>query len=185
MNPITNRILPLLFTLVMVSNYTFSQDAVRVDGPTIENYGSTFAIDDSDFKIDPNKVYKVVFDIHNYPEDPGSLNPMINTLARFINMHTNAGIPLKNLKVVGIIHNKASKDAMNNEAYHEKFGVDNPNIPLMEALEEAGAEIYMCGQSIHARGVDPARMAAPIKTALSAMTVILSKQSEGYQLIRF
>ncbi|MEM6377015.1 MAG: DsrE family protein, partial [Bacteroidota bacterium] len=72
-----------------------------------------------------------------------------------------------------------------NEAYREKFGVDNPNIPLMEALEKAGAEIYMCGQSINARGIDPDRMAAPVKTALSAMTVFLSLQNEGYQLIKF
>jgi len=154
-------------------------------GPVIENYGPTFAIDDPDFQLNPDQEYKLVFDIHNSPEDPSQVNPMIETLARFLNMHAKAGVPMENLKVVGVIHNRASKDAMNNTYYKEEFGVDNPNIPLMEALEAAGAEIYMCGQSIHARKVNPERLAKPVKTALSAMTVFVTLQGQGYQLIRF
>ena len=173
----------MLFSLLSFS--VFAQQGERSMGPIIKNYGPTFKVDNPDFKLDPKKKYKVVFDIHNSPENPSAVNPMISTLARFLNMHAGAGVPLKNLKVVGVIHNKASKDAMNNEAYREKFGVDNPNIALMEELEKAGAKIYMCGQSIHARGVDPERMAEPVKTALSAMTVFLSLQNEGYTLIRF
>jgi intracellular sulfur oxidation DsrE/DsrF family protein len=179
------RTLALLCLFFFLNGFITAQEGERTMGPVIKDYGPTFKIDNPDFKTDPNKEYKVVFDIHNSPEDPSAVNPMINTLARFLNMHAGAGVPLKNLKVVGVIHNKASKDAMNNEAYREKFGVDNPNIPLMEALEKAGAEFYMCGQSIYARGVDPERMAGPVKTALSAMTVFLSLQSEGYTLIRF
>jgi intracellular sulfur oxidation DsrE/DsrF family protein len=182
MNPkILFSLIPAFFMLITLQ----AQQGERTMGPVIKDFGPTFKIDNPDFKTDPNKEYKVVFDIHNSPEDPSAVNPMINTLARFLNMHAGAGVPLKNLKVVGVIHNKASKDAMNNEAYREKFGVDNPNIPLMEALEKAGAEFYMCGQSIYARGVDLERMAGPVKTALSAMTVFLSLQSEGYTLIRF
>lgn len=175
----------LLTLLGLFSVSSFAQKTKAKTGPVIQEYGPTYAMPDADFKADPNKEYKVVFDVHNSPEDPSKVNPMLVTLARFINMHAGAGVPVENLKAVGVIHNRASKDAMDNEAYREKFGVDNPNIALMEALEEAGAEIYMCGQSIHARGVDPDRMAEPVKTALSAMTVFLSLQSEGYTLIRF
>lgn len=162
-----------------------AQSAKAQTGPVIADYGPTYRIADPDFKMDPDQVYKVVFDIHNSPEDPSRINPMIETLARFLNMHAAAGVPLKNLQVAGVIHNRASKDAMNNAAYREKFGVDNPNIPLMEALAAAGAEFYMCGQSIYARGVDPERMASPVKTALSAMTVLISLTDDGYTLIRF
>ena len=54
-----------------------------------------------------------------------------------------------------------------------------------QALVDAGAKLYMCGQSMHARGVPKEKIAEPIQTALSAMTVILSLQNEGYQLIKF
>jgi len=175
----------LFFLMGLFSVSAFGQKVKAKTGPVLEDYGPTYAMPDADFKADPDKVYKVVFDVHNSPEDPTAVNPMLVTLARFLNMHASAGVPVENLRAVGVIHNRASKDAMNNEAYREKFGVDNPNIALMEALEAAGAKIYMCGQSIHARGVDPDRMAEPVKTALSAMTVFLSLQSEGYTLIRF
>ncbi|MCB0846861.1 MAG: DsrE family protein, partial [Bacteroidetes bacterium] len=89
------------------------------------------------------------------------------------------------LKVACVFHNKATWDAVNNEAYKEKYGVDNPNEPLMEALDKAGAEMYICGQSVYARGVDRERLAEPVKVGLSAMTVILSKEAEGYRLIKF
>jgi intracellular sulfur oxidation DsrE/DsrF family protein len=176
----------LLFIGLLLSSITVQAQFNKAEyGPVIDNYGPTFAIDDPDFPLNPDQEYKLVFDIHNSPEDPTQVNPMIETLARFLNMHAKAGVPMENLKVVGVIHNRASKDAMNNEYYKEEFGVDNPNIPLMEALEKAGAKIYMCGQSIHARKVNPERLAAPVKTALSAMTVFVTLQGQGYQLIRF
>ncbi len=176
---------PLSACLVLAVQMLCAQPGARVSGPVIENYGATFSVENPDFKTDPTKVYKVVFDIYDTTMDPSGFNPMLNTLARFLNMHVQVGVPLKNLKVVGVIHNKATKDAMNNEAYREKYGVANPNIPLMKELEKAGAEIYLCGQSIYARGLDPDRLASPVKTALSAMTVLVSLQAEGYQLIRF
>lgn len=176
----------LLLLIVFSSiSWLLAQSAKAQMGPVIADYGPTYRIADPDFRTDPDQIYKVVFDIHNSPNDPSAVNPMLETLARFLNMHAAAGVPPENLKVAGVIHNRASKDAMNNAAYREKFGVDNPNIPLMDALAAAGAELYMCGQSIHARGVDPERMAAPVKTALSAMTVLISLTDEGYTLIRF
>lgn len=178
-------ILPICISFFCFALTAHGQPGQRVIGPVIQDYGPTFSVENPDFKTDPDKIYRVVFDIHDSPEDATTVNPMINTLARFLNMHVQAGVPLANLQVAGVIHNRASKDAMNNEAYREKFGVDNPNIPLMEALQAAGAEIYMCGQSISARKLDPKRLADPVQTALSAMTVFLSLQSEGYTLIRF
>jgi intracellular sulfur oxidation DsrE/DsrF family protein len=172
----------LFFLLV---SFSFSSFAQRITGPVIQDYGATFEVENPDFKPDPDQVYRVVFDIHSSPEDPAQVNPILNTLARFLNMHAAAGVPPENLKVAGVIHNQASKDALNNEAYRDIFGLDNPNLPLMEALTEAGAEIYLCGQSMHARGVPKEKMAKPVKTALSAMTVFLTLGSEGYTLIRF
>jgi intracellular sulfur oxidation DsrE/DsrF family protein len=179
------RLLLFLSALLFTSIHLSAQFKQAEYGPVITKYGPVFALEQADFPLDLERDYKLVFDIHNSPEDPTAINPMIETLARFLNMHASAGVPLAQLKVVGVIHNKASKDAMNNSYYREKFGVDNPNLPLLAALEEAGVRIYMCGQSIHARQIDPQRLAAPVQTALSAMTVFVSLQGEGYQLIRF
>ena len=100
-------------------------------------------------------------------------------------MHAQAGVPLKNLQVAGVFHNKATHDSLDNIGYRAKYGTENPNLPLLKALEEAGAKLYICGQSIGARGVDRTQVFDKVGIALSAMTVILSLQDEGYQLIKF
>ena len=106
-------------------------------------------------------------------------------MARFLNMHAQAGVPLNQLKVVGVFHNKATHDILNDEGYQERYGVNNPNLALLAALEAANAQLFICGQSIAARGVNRTQIHSSIKVALSAMTVILSFHSKGYALIRF
>jgi intracellular sulfur oxidation DsrE/DsrF family protein len=180
------RLSTCIFLLLFALGQNVSaQNGNRITGPVIQEFGTTFEVKDPDFELNTDQVYKVVFDVHDTPDDPSSVNPMLGTLARFLNMHVQAGVPLENLQVVGVIHNKAARDALNNEAYREKYGVDNPNIPLMEALEEVGAKIYLCGQSMHGRGLDPERLAGPVQTALSAITVFMTLQQEGYTLIWF
>lgn len=179
------HVLCLMTFVLLFSSEITAQKAERNMGPVIENFGPVFSVENPDFVTDTSKVYKVVFDVHDTPEDRTKVNPMLNTLARFLNMHAQAGVPIENLKVACVIHNKASHDVLNNEGYRAKFGVDNPNVPLLAALKEVGAAVYICGQSIAAREVDRNNLAESVKVGLSAMTVILSLESEGYTLIKF
>lgn len=176
-------------TLIIISGllllFAPSVTAQRSAGPIIQDFGAVHKVENPDYQLDVTQTYKVVFDIMKTPDAPGQLNPSLNTLARFLNMHAQAGVPAENLKVACAIHNLASKDALNNEAYRKRYGMDNPNLPLLKALEKAGAEIYICGQSIHSRKIDPSELAAPVKLALSAMTILISKQNEGFRLIAF
>ena len=87
-------------------------------------------------------MFKAVFDVAKAPEDPSKRNPYIETAARFLNMHVNAGVPVENLKVRMAMHGQASYGLLKNEFYKEKYGVDNPNIGLLEALDKAGVESY-------------------------------------------
>ncbi len=179
------RTIILLACLISLGSQLYAQSTDRQMGPIINDFGPVFPVENPDFITDTTKVYQVIFDIHNTPDDPTKVNPMLNTLARFLNMHAQAGVPLKNLKVAGVFHNKATHDILKDVGYKEKYKVDNPNLALINALTEAGAELYICGQSIGARGVDRNQIADEVAVALSAMTVILSYQSGGYQLIKF
>ena len=178
------------FLLLFASFFSFAlamnaQTTNRLTGPIIQDFGPTFFVENPDFITDTTKVYKVVFDIHNTPDDPTKVNPMLNTLARFLNMHAQAGVPLENMKIAGVFHNKATHDVLDNVGYTAKYGVKNPNLALLTALDKAGAKLYICGQSIGARGVDRTQIHDRVGVALSAMTVILTLQSEGYELIKF
>ena len=178
----------ILLLLVFLFSFSLAVDLQaqqRSKGPVIEKFGEVFTISNPDFPTDPNFHYKVVFDIGVGEDDPAKLNRRINTLARFLNMHTQAGVPVENLHVACVFHGTAAKDVLTNELYRERYGVDNPNEPLLEALAEAGAQMYLCGQSAFARNIPLDKKTEAVGLALSAMTVLIKLQGEGYRLISF
>lgn len=156
-----------------------------VSGPMITGYGDFFAVDNLDRPVDTSRIYKVVFDIPASPDNKQQVNPGINTIARFINMHTHAGVPLKNLQVAAVVHGSAIKDIVHQEAYRQRYGTDNPNYPLIQQLHEAGVQFFICGQTAVNRDILDHEIAEPVQVALSAMTVLISLQADDYQLIRF
>jgi intracellular sulfur oxidation DsrE/DsrF family protein len=159
--------------------------AQEATGPAIEDHGPVYAIPDAVEFGDPIEGVKAVFDISVGSEDPAAINARIETVARFLNMHVAAGYPQESVQAALVLHGSAARDALNNEGYRERYGVDNPNTALLAALAEAGVEVYLCGQSREHRGFGPDEIAEPVETALSAMTVLLAKQKMGYGLIAF
>lgn len=174
----------LLLTLTIFAKAQ-AQQPTSQPGNVITDFGNTFVVDNPEFKTDTTATFKMVFDVAKAPEDPSQLNPYFNTLARFLNMHEKAGVPVENLKVRAAIHGQASYGLLKNELYKEKFGVDNPNIELLEALDAAGVELILCGQTAGSRNLSSARRLDIIDVGLSAMTVLSQSQMEGYSLIAF
>ena len=168
------------FSLV---NLGYSQD--KKTGPVIKEYGKVWKVENPDYKTDNSKEFKVVFDIMDSPESHEKVNPTIETAARFLNMHAQSGISNEKMKVALVVHNKASKDLMKNDAYRNKYGLDNPNAPLLSALLDVGVEIIFCGQSSVSSGIPPSATIDGVQIALSAMTALIQLQDEGFQLIKF
>ncbi|NNJ88939.1 MAG: DsrE family protein [Eudoraea sp.] len=165
--------------------FSFGTAQTKDTGPVIEEFGAVWMIEDPDYKTLSDEPLKVVFDIMNSPESPSVLNASIETAARFLNMHAQAGVPLENLKVALVVHNKASKDIITNEAYQKRYGVNNPNEKMIKALFNAGAEIIFCGQSSLSRGFPRSETIEGVQFGLSAMTALIQLQNEGYRLVKF
>lgn len=172
-----------LFFFILLGFFGISQE--KSTGPIIENYGEVWAVDNPDFKTDINAEFKVVFDIMNSPDSHTELNRYIETAARFLNMHAQNGVPASQLKVALVVHNNASKDVAHNEAYKARYGVENPNLNMIQDLMDAGVEVILCGQSAKSRGFPKEDLIPGTKIALSAMTALIQLQNEGYQLIKF
>ncbi len=162
-----------------------SAQTTATPGTVIPDFGKTYSIENPDFVTDINQVFKAVFDVSKAPEDPAARNPYIETIARFLNMHEKAGVPVENLHVRMAMHGQASYGLLKNEYYKEKYGVDNPNIELLEAIDKAGVDIILCGQTAGARDIAPEKRIPLTQMALSAMTILLQSQAEGYGLISF
>jgi intracellular sulfur oxidation DsrE/DsrF family protein len=84
-----------------------------------------------------------------------------------------------------VIHGPAAQYITTNEAYQAKFKVNNPNLPLFTALKEAGVKIFVCGQSVLKRNVDPKTIAPEIEVALSAITTLTTYQLKGYAILKY
>ena len=154
-------------------------------GPVIADHGPVYEVPALDIPIDASREYRAVFDVSNALEADDAVNPKIVTVARFLNMHARAGVDAGNLGAAIVLHGGSGRYALDDEAYRERYGVDNPNLPLLEALAEAGVRIILCGQTAGFRGFAGDELAAPVQIALSAMTALIELQQDGYELIPF
>jgi intracellular sulfur oxidation DsrE/DsrF family protein len=166
---------------VVFSMVAFADEPVT--GPVIEDYGPVFTVEDKDVELQEGFHYKAVFDVAGYAAGHSSVNSEIESVARFLNMHARNGVPTENMTTAVVLHGNALVNALSNDAYRQRFQVDNPNLELMTKLHEAGVEFYACGQSMGFRDVHQEELASPVKVALSAMTMLISLQTEGYALL--
>jgi intracellular sulfur oxidation DsrE/DsrF family protein len=172
----------LLLLLALISFQAFSQKRIN---PVIKNYGTVFEIPFAEEKPDPNIDYNIVIEVERESEKPDSVNWALNNVARLINLHVMAGVKLEKLHIVVAIHGGAAYTVMNNEAYQNKYKVNNPNLGLYEELEKAGVKIVVCGQSILFRKIDRFKMVPQVKIASSMMTTLTNYQMKGYAVMKF
>jgi len=172
-------------TVILEGGQLRAQEYTKQAGNVIKDFGKTYEIPNPDFKTDITLDFKVVFDVSKAPEDPAKRNPYVETIARFLNMHEKAGVPESQLQVRMAMHGPAAYGLLNNAAYKEKFGVDNPNIALFEALDQAGVDVILCGQTAGSRNIGVERRLSLTQIALSAMTILIQSQEEEYRLIAF
>lgn len=175
----------LAVSVVLLPGPLAAQDAPRLSGPVIHSAGGVFEIPDPDFETPMDGDYRIAFEVAGEAPSPGEVNPGLNTAARFLNMHARAGVPRERMHVAVVVHGPAGKALLANGAYLARLGVDNPNLPLLDELADAGVRIVLCGQTAASRDLPRHLLAEPVEVALSAMTALLVLQDEGYRVNPF
>jgi len=156
-----------------------------VTGPVIDNYGPVFAVPEGSYNLLPDQQYRVVMDVGKGPEDPAKLNRSIESAARFLNMQARNGTAPENLKMAVVLHGSGARAALNEQMHAKHFSVPNGSKGLVEALGKAGVDIYICGQTAAYYGYGPDDLLPQVTMAVSAMTVHVQLQQEGYRAILF
>ena len=174
----------LLILFFLSTSLSFSQ--APQPGKVIPNYGKTFPIESPGFKTDTTSILKVVFDVDRSFNE-AEPNKLIETAARYLNMHESAGVDPANMNIALVLHGKAVQDALKDEFYSERFPEvsENPNLPLIKALVDQGVEVIICGQSASYYKVNRKNTDENSKFALSAMTALVQLQNDDYRLIKF
>jgi intracellular sulfur oxidation DsrE/DsrF family protein len=152
-------------------------------GPVIEGFGPTYPINDRDVPLEDGFVYKAVFDAAENRDEKAPNSGLIS-VARYLNMHARNGVAIEDMNIAVVAHGPALKTLLTDVAYRARYGIQNPNSELLEKLDAAGVDFYVCGQSMTFGGFDKDELVEPAKVALSAMTMLTVLQSDGYGLLR-
>jgi len=152
-------------------------------GPVVTDYGPVFDLPASAFQLSKGQTHKALFDVAGGKRARNELNRRLETVARFLNMHARNGIAPEQLELAVIMHGGSSFDALSDAAYRQRFGIDNPNSALIKALHEAGVSLYLCGQSAGFNGIQANELSAQVALALSAMTVMVELDSQGFVML--
>ena len=156
-------------------------------GQTIPEFGKIAQVD-VDQPVYKHHKFKIAFDVSKQA-DIGTLNRSFESAARFINMHTAAGVKDKNIKIAIVLHSKAAFDVTNANTYsrqqdsHDK--APNANAALVKALQEHGVTFYVCGQTAAYYDIKNEDLLPGVQMSLSAMTAHALLQQKGYTLNPF
>ena len=150
------------------------------DGPVVEGFGAVYFVRGLEIETPVDREYRIVFDVAQSPGEPGAVNPHLNSVARFLNMHGRAGVPVERMRLAVVLHGGAAKDALREGPFRERYGVRNGNFELIRRLAEVGVEFYVCGQTAMHRGFPDDELAEPVVMALSAMTARAVLAERGY-----
>lgn len=171
------------FLVFAVAKELHAQEKIK--GPLVTEYGQIYTVPNPDLKATDLNEFKAVFDLAVAPEDSAQVNPNFERVARFLNLHAEAGIAPEKIKPVMVVHGNAAMGLLKNQYYKQQFGVDNPNLDLLNELHDLGVPVVLCGQTAGARDISKDKRWQHTQLALSAMTALIYYQSKDYALINF
>lgn len=154
-------------------------------GPVVPNFGPVILPPADSYNLDANTHYKVSIDIGETAEFPGDLNRKLVSVARFLNMNAQYGVPPENIEFSVVVHGMAANDLLTDQAYARRFNDPNPNSTLLDQLNAAGVKVYLCSQTAAFRQMAKEEFRPDVIMALSAMSAHVRLQHEGYTLIPF
>lgn len=175
-------LIPVLLTLLGLSNSLLAQTP---NFPIVKDFGGVYEIKDATERPDPGLEYKILVDLVSPLEDPKEISRYVDNIARLMNLHGLAGVPKDRMHVKVIVHGGAIFTVLNDSKYKERYEVENPNLKVFEALEEAGAEILVCGQTMMARKFKKEDLWPGVEIAHSMLTTATTYVPLGYVMLRF
>jgi intracellular sulfur oxidation DsrE/DsrF family protein len=163
----------------------FAQLEKKKAYPLITKWG---AIIPTEVNYQPNTTrdYKLLFELIYGRYDSinaKNANSSLTAMARIINLHVASGIRKERLSIVGVVHNNGLDAFLTNEKYREKYGIDNPSLPLIAEFLKLGARFIACGQTVEMNGNTSTEFIPDLKIALTAQTVLSEYLGQGY--VRF
>lgn len=150
--------------------------------PAIAQFGKINPLPEAAMQPDPTLDYRVAFNITKAAK-PGEVNPSLDKVARYINLLASGGVRPEKDNIVAVVHGPATELVLDHAAFRRKHGINNPNIPLIEALSKAGIEVHVCGQALAAQKIDRKDVTRLVTVDLSALVTLTTLQLKGWSVV--
>ncbi len=175
------------FTLGLIGSgqVAFADSDAFKPGHAIPQYGMIAPVA-GQLALPADAKFKISFDVAKAAQ-PGEVSRALDSVARFINMHRQAGVTEQNIDLAVVVHGAAVKDMTLQAVYQGMVEgeVSNRNIDLIESLRQNGVKFYVCGQSAAYYDVKVEHLLPGVNMSLSAMTAHALLQQQGYTLNPF
>ncbi|RCS54035.1 hypothetical protein DTL42_02450 [Bremerella cremea] len=149
--------------------------------PAIQGHGGVYQLPEAPQQPRPNT--KILIDI-TAASEPDKLNPAIEKVARYVNIYAGAGKEKVDAEIALVFHGGATLAVLNEAAYQSEFKTDsNPNLELLRDLHHAGVAMFVCGQTLRAKGKSPEDVVVFVDTAVSAFTTSVNLQADGFAYV--
>ena len=146
--------------------------------PVIPKHGAVVRLPNAAHQ--PREGTKILIDITRGSK-PAELNEAIEKVAKYLNIYAGGGAKPAKGQFAVIFHGDATLAVLNDDAFSAKFKTNgNPNLDLLHQLHEQGVDLFVCGQTLISKEAKPEEVAVFIDTAVSALTVVVNLQADGY-----
>jgi intracellular sulfur oxidation DsrE/DsrF family protein len=154
--------------------------------PLIEGTDPYIAVPNAKLVAGNERQWHAIFEAKRGAEKMVELVPAINMAGSELATLHEHGVRRRNVDFVIILHTTAADVAvLKNEAYRAQFGVDNPNLPVLQRLRDAGVHVYVCGQQLTADNVPLGNVDPSVDIAEDGLIAVMMFEGQGYAHLTF
>lgn len=162
----------------------FSSEPSDPDGfwstPAVPGYGKIHYEADAAYKPTAGLSNKIVFQITRSDGAMKDPNLGLERVARVVNLYIASGIPQDQLKFVVSVTGDATPALLTNAHFQKIYGVDNPNLKLIQELKKVGVVVSVCDQSVAFHHYPHDWIDRSVVHALSSPTTVSTLENQGY-----
>jgi len=151
---------------------------------TINKEGASPLAANPTFPASKDLAYRLVWAVNVGPDKPDSVVPGFRSPANFLYVGDANGIPRANQHLAIVVWGTATHSLLKNEAYRAARGTDNASITLLQALNDAGVQIIVCGEALINRKLNRADLLPFVKVAPTATMALATLAAQGYTVFR-
>lgn len=173
------------FLWLSIMGLVFPSASVAQGGAaTINKEGASPVATELTFPASRDLVYRVAWGVNVGPDKPDQVVAAFRSPANFLYLGDANGVPRTNVHLAIVVWGTATHSLLRNDAYRAARGADNASLPLLQALNDAGVQVIVCGEALINRKIARGDLLPFVKVAPSATMGLATLHAQGYAIFR-